>query len=114
MAANPKQLDLGPLSWVKTEIDHSLSQARENLDKLAAAPADRAPVKYTLTHLHQATGALGGRRGQLVEVLARLAERVVDLGLDPAEGSEVDLVGVGGHGGLHRRPFRAARPLSRA
>src|SRR4051812_17700737 len=50
--------DLGPLSWVKTEIDHSLAQARENLDKLAATPADRAPVKYILTHLHQATGAL--------------------------------------------------------
>src|SRR6187399_3014639 len=58
MAANPKQVDLGPLTWVKTEIDHSLNQARENLDKLAAAPADRAPVKYILTHLHQATGAL--------------------------------------------------------
>ena len=58
MAANPKQVDLGPLTWVKTEIDHSLSQARENLDKLAAAPQERAPVKYILTHLHQATGAL--------------------------------------------------------
>ncbi|HEX5129850.1 MAG TPA: Hpt domain-containing protein, partial [Usitatibacter sp.] len=58
MAANPKQIDLGPLSWVKTEIDHSLNQARENLDKLAAAPGERAPVKYILTHLHQATGAL--------------------------------------------------------
>src|SRR5437763_16087968 len=50
--------DLGPLSWVKTEIDHSLAQARESLDKLAANPDDRAPVKYILTHLHQATGAL--------------------------------------------------------
>src|SRR5437016_11863056 len=59
MAANPiTDFDLGPLTWVKTEIDHSLSQARENLDKLAATPADRAPVKYILTHLHQATGAL--------------------------------------------------------
>src|SRR5947208_1088830 len=59
MAANPvMDFDLGPLSWVKTEIDHSLGQARENLDKLAAASADRAPVKYILTHLHQATGAL--------------------------------------------------------
>src|SRR5687768_18502004 len=58
MAANPKDFDLGPLTWVKTEIDHSLNQARESLDKLAAAPADRAPVKYILTHLHQATGAL--------------------------------------------------------
>src|SRR6186713_527314 len=59
MAAIPtSDFDLGPLSWVKTEIDHSLNQARENLDKLAASGADRAPVKYILTHLHQATGAL--------------------------------------------------------
>src|ERR1700748_1009111 len=58
MAANPSDFDLGPLSWVKTEIDHSLGQARENLDKLAAKPADRGPAKYILTHLHQATGAL--------------------------------------------------------
>src|SRR5437868_12128308 len=59
MAANPiSDFDLGPLTWVKTEIDHSLNQARENLDKLASAPGDRAPVKYILTHLHQATGAL--------------------------------------------------------
>src|SRR5258706_9799959 len=59
MAANPvTDFDLGPLTWVKTEIDHSLNQARENLDKLVANPADRAPVKYILTHLHQATGAL--------------------------------------------------------
>ena len=59
MAANPTTgFDLGPLTWVKTEIDHSLNQARENLDKLTANPGDRAPVKYILTHLHQATGAL--------------------------------------------------------
>src|SRR5947209_14072009 len=59
MAATPMMdFDLGPLSWVKTEIDHSLAQARENLEKLTASPADRAPVKYILTHLHQATGAL--------------------------------------------------------
>ncbi len=59
MAANPAaSFDLGPLTWVKTEIDHSLAQARENLDKVGLAPAERAPVKYILTHLHQATGAL--------------------------------------------------------
>ena len=59
MAANPMtDFDLGPLTWVKTEIDHSLNQARESLDKLAANASDRAPVKYILTHLHQATGAL--------------------------------------------------------
>ena len=59
MAALPAAgFDLGPLTWVKTEIDHSLAQARENLDRVGLAPAERAPVKYILTHLHQATGAL--------------------------------------------------------
>ena len=59
MAANlQSDFDLGPLTWVKTEIDYSLNQARETLDKLVQSPADRAPVKYVLTHLHQATGAL--------------------------------------------------------
>ncbi len=57
-ARSVSEFDLGPLTWVKTEIDHSLAQARENLDKLAASPEDRAPAKYILTHLHQATGAL--------------------------------------------------------
>src|SRR5258708_26896889 len=50
--------DVGPLTWVKTEIDHSLNQAREHLDRLLQTPAERAPVRYILTHLHQATGAL--------------------------------------------------------
>jgi chemosensory pili system protein ChpA (sensor histidine kinase/response regulator) len=59
MAARPAAtFDLGPLTWVKTEIDHSLGQARENLEKLAASPSERSAVKYILTHLHQATGAL--------------------------------------------------------
>jgi chemosensory pili system protein ChpA (sensor histidine kinase/response regulator) len=59
MASSPANpVDLGPLSWVKTEIEHSLAQARESLDKLAAQPAERAPASYILTHLHQATGAL--------------------------------------------------------
>src|SRR5439155_223366 len=90
MAANPADFDLGPLSWVKTEIDHSLNQARENLDKLAANAADRAPVKYVLTHLHQATGALAmvglgaaTRFNEELEKLAALLE-TLDAGGVPA------------------------------
>src|SRR5438105_5802257 len=91
MAANPKTgFDLGPLTWVKTEIDHSLNQARENLDKLAAAAGDRAPVKYVLTHLHQATGALAmvgrgaaTRFNEELEKLAALLE-TMDAGGVPA------------------------------
>ena len=91
MAANPvNDFDLGPLSWVKTEIDHSLNQARENLDKLASNSADRAPVKYVLTHLHQATGALAmvglgaaTRFNEELEKLAALLE-TMDAGGVPA------------------------------
>ncbi len=51
-------VDLGPLSWVKTEIEHSLAEARSNLDKLAVDIADAKALKYVATHLHQVTGAL--------------------------------------------------------
>ncbi len=85
MTARPASgFDLGPLSWVKTEIDHSLGQARENLDKIAAAPADRAPVKYILTHLHQATGALAmvglGAATRFNEELERLVASIETCG----------------------------------
>lgn len=59
MAAQPSApVDLGPLSWVKTEIEHSLSEARAHLDTLAGNPADPKSVKFVTTHLHQVTGAL--------------------------------------------------------
>jgi chemosensory pili system protein ChpA (sensor histidine kinase/response regulator) len=85
MAARPATgFDLGPLSWVKTEIDHSLGQARENLDKIAAAPGERAPVKYILTHLHQATGALAmvglGAATRFNEELERLVSSIESCG----------------------------------
>ena len=44
--------DIGPLSWVKTEIEHSLTEANSHLDTLAQNPADSKAVKYIATHLH--------------------------------------------------------------
>ncbi len=59
MAANqPTTFDIGPLSWVKAEIEHSLTEARTHLDKLASDPGDSKAAKYVATHLHQVTGAL--------------------------------------------------------
>ncbi|MFM7460319.1 MAG: hypothetical protein ACKO15_05715, partial [Burkholderiales bacterium] len=59
MSRNPQSsVDLGPLSWVKTEIEHSLVEARTNLDRLAVDNADAKALKYVCTHLHQVTGAL--------------------------------------------------------
>ncbi len=56
--SQPSSVDLGPLSWVKAEIEHSLAEARSNLDKLAVDMADAKALKYVVTHLHQVTGAL--------------------------------------------------------
>ena len=52
------ELDLGPLSWVKGEIDLALGRAHDALGKFAENPADSAQLKFARTHLHQAHGAL--------------------------------------------------------
>jgi chemosensory pili system protein ChpA (sensor histidine kinase/response regulator) len=57
-AAAPAPFDVGPLTWVKTEIDHSLNEARQHLDKVTADPTDAKSLKFVQTHLHQVTGAL--------------------------------------------------------
>lgn len=51
-------LDLGPLSWVKGEIDLALGRAHEALGKFSENPGDSAQLKFARTHLHQAHGAL--------------------------------------------------------
>ncbi|MBI3716280.1 MAG: Hpt domain-containing protein, partial [Betaproteobacteria bacterium] len=59
MAARPEAaFDIGPLSWVKTEIEHSLGEARTHLATLESNPTDAKAVKFVATHLHQVTGAL--------------------------------------------------------
>ena len=51
--------DLGPLTWVKGEIDQALSQAADSLKSAGEAGADGpAKVQFAQTHLHQAHGAL--------------------------------------------------------
>ena len=59
MALNPKPaFDIGPLSWVKAEIEHSLTETRTHLEAVKANPGDTKAAKYAATHLHQVTGAL--------------------------------------------------------
>src|SRR5882672_3749837 len=52
------EFDVGPLSWVKGEIDHAIEHAQEALRAFAANSADAAHLKSSQTHLHQAHGAL--------------------------------------------------------
>src|SRR4030042_4369878 len=52
------ELDIGPLTWVKGEIDQALDQARQNLAGFLGNPSDLSPLRYCLTHLHQVNGAI--------------------------------------------------------
>ena len=52
------ELDIGPLTWVKGEIDQALDQAGQNLAGFFGNPGDLSPLRYCLTHLHQVNGAI--------------------------------------------------------
>lgn len=58
---NAAELDIGPLSWVKGEIDLALERAAEALDRHRADGAqegDSSHLKSARNNLHQAHGAL--------------------------------------------------------
>ena len=52
------ELDLGPLTWVKGEIDLALERALGALAEAGNAPDRPGRIKFAQTHLHQAHGAL--------------------------------------------------------
>jgi chemotaxis protein histidine kinase CheA len=58
--SNPGQPTFDPaqLMWVRGEIEHSLTKARENLDIVAANPGDAKAIQSIAADLHQVTGAL--------------------------------------------------------
>ena len=51
------EFDVGPLTWVKSEIDLALQRAGEALDQFTGS-GDATQVKFCRTHLHQVRGAL--------------------------------------------------------
>ena len=51
------ELDLGPLTWVKGEIDLALRRAEEALAAWVAG-GDPTQVRFCRTHVHQVNGAL--------------------------------------------------------
>ena len=55
---HPNEPDLGPLSWVKNEIDLALARADESLEYAADARDAATRVQFAQTHLHQVRGAL--------------------------------------------------------
>ncbi|MCB5184086.1 Hpt domain-containing protein [Methylobacillus gramineus] len=53
-----EDFDIGPLSWVKGEIDQALSQVQTHLAAVATHPADLSPLRFSQPHLYQVSGAL--------------------------------------------------------
>ncbi|MDB5802539.1 MAG: pilL [Rhodocyclales bacterium] len=50
--------DIGPLTWVKAEIDTALAKASDSLGEAQANPEQREPLRFAQSHVHQASGAL--------------------------------------------------------
>jgi chemosensory pili system protein ChpA (sensor histidine kinase/response regulator) len=72
--------DVGPLTWVKSEIDLALERADQTLQQYTASTGDLTQLKFCRTHLHQVQGALTivGLDGvtQLAEALESLLEAI--------------------------------------
>ena len=77
--------DVGPLSWVKGEIDLAMQRGLELLHAFAANPRDGTKIKSAQTHLHQAHGALEivGLDG-VTRVSEELEALLADLEKEPA------------------------------
>ncbi|MCC6608507.1 MAG: Hpt domain-containing protein [Burkholderiales bacterium] len=52
------EFDIGPLTWVKGEIDQALEKSLGCLRAYAGNPAESGQLKFCRTHFHQAHGAL--------------------------------------------------------
>lgn len=52
------EFDIGPLSWVKDEIDQSLKRVMESYIVVSEKPSEYASLRFTLAHLYQVSGAL--------------------------------------------------------
>ena len=77
------EFDVGPLSWVKSEIDLALKRADQALQEFSGGlpgGGDPTQLKFCRTHLHQVQGALTivGLDGvtQLAEAAEALLERI--------------------------------------
>ena len=52
------EFDIGPLTWVKSEIDLALERAGQALQNFAADTEDPTQIKFCRNYLHQVRGAL--------------------------------------------------------
>lgn len=92
------EFDVGPLNWVKNEIDLALGRADQALQlytaSVAGGPGDLTQLKFCRTHLHQVQGALTivGLDGltQFAEAVEAMLE-AIELQQRPADAASIAL-----------------------
>ena len=88
------ELDIGPLSWVRGELDQALTQAAEALGRAEAEPGEADQIQFARSHLHQARGALSivGLDGlcQFADTLDALLAGMIDGSL-PTDADNITL-----------------------
>ena len=90
-----EDFDIGPLSWVKEEIDQALEQVQAQLAALVDNPRDLSPLRFAKTHLYQVNGARdmvgleGGKRycAEMETVVTKLERNELKL-----EGEALDVL----------------------
>ena len=78
MQAVREAFDVGPLTWVKAEIELGLQKADEGLARFQVNPSDKSLTRSVLTHLHQVSGALLMVGLEPVARVSESAEKLVD------------------------------------
>ncbi len=80
-----EEFDIGPLTWVKDEIDQALKSVLENLESFVANPGDTSVLRFSQTHLFQVSGALDmvGLQGckrfcaEIEKVIGKIEKQVI-------------------------------------
>ncbi|MBI1423527.1 MAG: response regulator [Gammaproteobacteria bacterium] len=76
------RIDGNTLSWVKSEIDQTMDNARKALEAYVENPADESQLRFCLNYLHQVYGTLQMVElygaGMLANELERLSTALID------------------------------------
>ena len=90
-----KELDLGPLTWVKNEIDQTLTKAEEALGQADSSKEPITCIQFAQTHLHQVCGALSivGLDG-LTQFASALEQLLGALAREEHKGDRDEVIGL--------------------
>src|SRR5438105_5725128 len=79
MPAAKNEFDIGPLSWVKPEIELALRRADEGVKRFSIDPNDQETARSTLAHLHQVSGALLMVGLEPIAMVSEAVEKLIEL-----------------------------------